>query len=46
MSTPHPVIELVTPSSPTELRATREIFQDYAAQLGVWPSSATEKARK
>ena len=35
MSTPHPVIELVTPSSPTELRATREIFQDYAAQLGI-----------
>lgn len=34
MSTP-PVIELLTPATPELLDATREIFREYAAQLGV-----------
>jgi len=34
VSTP-PVIELLTPATPELLDATREIFREYAAQLGV-----------
>lgn len=34
MSTP-PFIELLTPATPELLDATREIFREYAAQLGV-----------
>jgi putative acetyltransferase len=34
MSAP-PVIELLTPATPELLEATREIFNEYAAQLGV-----------
>ena len=32
---PPPRIKLITPSTPAELEATRLIFQEYAAQLGV-----------
>jgi putative acetyltransferase len=35
MTTPSPVIELVAPRSISELHAVRDIFQEYAAQLGV-----------
>jgi putative acetyltransferase len=34
VSTP-PVIELLTPATPESVDATREIFREYAAQLGV-----------
>lgn len=30
-----PLIELITPTTSAELQATREIFQEYAQQLGV-----------
>ena len=33
MNTPH--FELVTPFTPDEFKATRQIFQEYAAQLGI-----------
>jgi putative acetyltransferase len=32
---PHPFIQLITPSTPAEYQATRQIFQEYAQQLGV-----------
>jgi putative acetyltransferase len=35
MTTSSPVIELITPRNTSQLQATREIFQEYAAQLGV-----------
>jgi ribosomal protein S18 acetylase RimI-like enzyme len=35
MSSPGPEIELVAPTTPPLLDATREIFREYAAQLGI-----------
>ena len=32
---PHPLIQLITPSTPDEFLTTRQIFQEYADQLGV-----------
>lgn len=32
---PSPVIQVITPASPAELQATRQIFEEYAQQLGV-----------
>jgi putative acetyltransferase len=35
MTTSSPVIELISPRSASQLQAAREIFQEYAAQLGI-----------